>query len=89
MQFAPTLQFTPGLATLLASYAIPLQTKGECVQFERDAMVRAFPDLGENDAYEWTLLLVQEWLTTQHPQARAYWSGRTDDYLGLEVYIPV
>jgi len=51
---------------------------------DRTSMCQSFPSNGdEHDSYQ----LVLDWLQEQFPMHRVMWSGRTDEWLGVDFYI--
>lgn len=52
----------------------------------RDSMCQAFPLLSEGDAYDKVILMVSEAIDYNR-QVHVSWDGRTDDELGLSVWV--
>ncbi len=64
----------------------PLETMPIQLVVDRTSMVRRWPGLDENGAYEYTLELIRDLL--RGSDMYVSWGTRTDEYLGVEVYQP-
>ena len=72
----------------ISGYLNILGIKHEILEYgitvDRTSMVNLVQGLIEGEAYEWVLMLVKDLLRDE--KVWVCWGGRTDEWLGLEVY---
>ncbi len=85
----PTGEYTKLILETLQAHNIEAEVFRDMVLMNRTSAMHAFGDVGdESDAYEMALLFVKEAVGKVNPQAMVSFGARSDEILGIEVWVP-